>query len=111
MHTPLHHLSLPSTAWLPKPMPNRSDRPSKPPAHAEPYAAWRRPSLSWRILFVGLALAMPGGLLGAMIGLATGAFEESVLAAGLLAAIAGATVEIRSAKVPQDQPPADSNSP
>jgi len=104
MHTPLHHLSLPSTAWLPQPMPNRSDRStvgtniSPPPV--DPCAAWRRPSRLCRSLLVGLAQTLPGGLFGALLGLVTGTFTLGILAGGLLAAVAGATLEVRSSALP-----------
>lgn len=113
MQTPLHHLSLPSTAWLPKPMSNRSDRPANSPAPTAPtdtYAAWRRPTRLRRSLLVGLALALPGGLFGALLGLITGTFTLGILAGALLAALAGATVEARSSAPAPAQAPRRSES-
>ncbi|AMV19450.1 hypothetical protein [Planctomyces sp. SH-PL14] len=88
-------------------MPNRSDRLTIPtastnisPPPVDHYAAWRRPSGLCRSLFVGLALTLPGGLFGALLGLVTGTFTLGILAGGLLAAVAGATLEARSSVPP-----------
>lgn len=69
-------------------------------ASTDRYAAWQRPTPLCRCLLVGLALALPGGLFGALLGLITGAFTLAILAGGLLAAVAGATLEARSSAPP-----------